>query len=133
MFQGMKPAVIPLALIAALAVNVPAPVTAQEEDDGFSLMEEGGRLILRGLMEELGPALEDLEDLPDEMRTAIEALASEAGPAIMEVMRMIDEIRYYEAPEILDNGDIILRRKPDAPPYEAPAPEEPAPGDSVDL
>jgi hypothetical protein len=42
----------------------------------------------------------------------------------MEVMRtVIDKIPMYEAPVILDNGDILIRRKR---PEEAPQPKPPA-------
>ena len=102
-------------------------------EDGFSLMEEGSRLILRGLLDELGPAIEEMEGLSDEMRDAVQALASEMGPALRELIALVDEIRYYEAPEVLENGDILIRRKPDAPPYEAPAPEETAPPEEIEL
>lgn len=122
-----------IASAIAIATLLATPVAAQDEFDpdaqedgdvreGFSLMEEGSRLILRGLIEELEPTLDEMEGLSDEMREGIRAFAGEMGPALLQMTRMIDEIRYYEAPEILDNGDIIIRRKPDAPAYEPPEP-----------
>lgn len=113
-----------IALAAAVSLFVAAPALAQDEDgevrEGFNLMEEGSRLILRGLMEELGPALDEMEGLSGEMRDSVEALVSEMGPAIRQLIRLVDEARYYEPPEVLSNGDIIIRRKPDAPDYEPP-------------
>jgi hypothetical protein len=126
-------------LITALAAALALPAAAQEETapetptdrDGGTLMEEGARMILRGLLQELEPAIEDLESRGGELREGFEALASEMGPAIRDILRLVDEARYYEAPEVLPNGDIVIRRKPDAPPY---VPEETGNGDeAVDL
>ncbi len=50
-------------------------------------------------------------------------LAREGMERIVEALRLlIDQIPQYEAPEILDNGDIIIRRK-------RPAEERPEPPD----
>ncbi len=50
-------------------------------------------------------------------------LAREGMERIVEALRqMVDKIPLYEAPEILDNGDIIIRRK-------WPAKEKPEPPD----
>ena len=58
-------------------------------------------------------------------------LATEMGPALLKMMRTLDSVRYYEAPEILPNGDIIIRRSPDAPDYVPREMEEPA--EPIDL
>ena len=62
--------------------------------EGLSLLQEGTRLLLEGLLKELGPALLELQG------------------------RIIDLNAYYP-PEVLPNGDIIIRRKvpliPEAP------------------
>ena len=42
----------------------------------------------------------------------------EMGPAMIELMDEVKDWSAYEAPEILENGDIIIRRKP-----QEPAPE----------
>ena len=123
-----------LVALSFAAALVAAPVAAQDEAEppgeiaeGFSLMEEGARLLMRGLAEEMEPALEELQDMAREIEPALRAFAAEMGPALTELMRLADEIRYYEAPELLPNGDIILRRREDAPPYVAP------PGEETDL
>lgn len=125
-----------LALVATLA----SPLAAQDSDaeEGFDLMREGSRLILRGLIEEMGPAIEGMEDMSDEMADALRNLTTEMGPALRDLVELVDEIGHYEAPEVLDNGDIIIRRKPDAPPYEAPElpdlpGEDDAPQEPIDL
>ena len=117
----------------ALAATLAGPLAAQDTpgDEGFDLMQEGSRLILRGLLDELGPALEDMEALSDEMREALQDLTSDMGPALREIMGLIDEVGHYEVPEVLDNGDIIIRRKPDAPPYTSPETDDPQ--ETIDL
>lgn len=88
-----------LALILCLAVS--APAAAQDAPDepgmGLNLMEEAMRLFMRGLLAEMEPALDDLRDL-------------------------VAGIDSYHPPEVLPNGDILIRRKSpeemDAPPLE---------------
>tara|TARA_B110000503_G_C6970425_1_gene338949 strand:+ start:366 stop:755 length:390 start_codon:yes stop_codon:yes gene_type:complete len=107
---------------------VAMPLAAQEDQDldmqeGFSLMEEGAKLLFRGFMDEMEPALEGFADMAQELEPALEMIATEMGPALMALMSRLDDVRHYEAPEILSNGDIIIRRSSDAPPYEAEADE----------
>lgn len=100
----MKP-FVPLILSAALAL----PATAQEADepgirDGLGMLSEGSRLILEGLMGEMRPFVED-----------------QMIPLLQDLNGMIDDMSAYHAPEILPNGDILIRRRvepedtPDAP------------------
>lgn len=118
-------------IILAACLALPLPAIAQEDgeiEDGFSLMEQGAKLLFRGIMSEMEPAIDDFAGLAGELEPALEMLASEMGPALLEMIQTLDSVRYYEAPEILPNGDIIIRRSPDAPEY-APAPE----GEVIDL
>ncbi|MDQ2064937.1 hypothetical protein Q9295_01000 [Xinfangfangia sp. CPCC 101601] len=120
-----------LALTFALAASLALPAKAQSSDlsdlseKGSSLMEEGGKLILRGLLSEMEPALDDMARALDEARPLIE----EIGPQISQLLEVMGDIRYYERPLILPNGDIIIRRSKDAPPYDpsarAPSPSVP--------
>ncbi|MDP3961850.1 MAG: AAA+ family ATPase [Pseudorhodobacter sp.] len=94
----MKRLLAPLALCLALT-----PVWGQEPpapDDGPSLLEEGARLLLRGLMAEMEPAIGDMG----------KALA-EMEPALRQLLALIGDIRNYHAPVMLPNGDILIRRK----------------------
>lgn len=111
-------------LIACLALPVPAIAQEGEGEvgEGFSLMEEGARLLFRGLMNEMEPAMDDFAGLAQELEPALEMFATEMGPALKALAEQIDSIRHYETPEILPNGDIIIRRSPDAPPY-SPEPD----------
>lgn len=96
------------------ALALPAP--AQEAEEGYSLMEEGARLFMRGLMREVEPALDGLTDLATELEPQMRAFVDEMGPRLTDLLGLIDDIQFYEAPEMLENGDIIIRRRPDAPP-----------------
>ncbi len=78
-------------LALSLALAAP-PVLADETDpppsfeEGFSLLGEGMSLLMRALESEMAPMLESLGAL-------------------------IDDANAYERPEILENGDILIRRK----------------------
>ncbi len=69
-------------------------------DEGLSLMEQGAKMLFRGLMTEMEPALKDLKGLAEEM-----------GPGLAELQGLIGDFTNYHAPEVLPNGDIIIRRK----------------------
>lgn len=106
------------ALIIALGLGV-SPAIAQDTEtdvqEGFNLMEEGAKLLMRGLMSEIEPTLEELRGSLEEMAPVMREFVTEMGPALAEVLGQIDDLRNYETPEFLPNGDIIMRRKPDAP------------------
>ncbi len=111
-----------------LAITPALPVMAQdtpdaEVEEGFDLMEEGARMLMRGLMSEMEPALRDMRDAFEQMGPAFADFASSVGPAFAELLEQVDDFRHYEAPEFLPNGDIIIRRAPDAPDWQ-PAPDE---------
>ena len=83
-----------IALVLAL-LFAPLPVAAEDpsEGEGTDLMAEALRLVLLGLMREMEPALDDWRGL-------------------------LDNLDAYHPPEVLPNGDIIIRRKqrPEEPP-----------------
>ncbi len=103
-------------LIAVLSFSA-VPVLANEaEDEGFSLMEEGAKLFMKGIMQEMEPAMDDLRSFADTMEPAMREFVREMGPALAEVLKKIDDLTLYHPPEMLPNGDIIMRRKqPDTP------------------
>lgn len=77
-----------LAIGFAALITV-APVQAQGTGDmreGMGLLQQGTRLLLEGLMKELGPMM-------------------------LELQGKIIDLNAYHLPEILPNGDIIIRRK----------------------
>jgi hypothetical protein len=92
-------------LLLILALSAPLPALAQEApngdvEEGMSLLEQGAQLLLRGMMSEMEPTLKDMAD----------ALA-EAEPMLRDMLAMMDDLSNYHPPEIMPNGDIILRRK----------------------
>lgn len=101
---------IPLA--AALVVSFALPIAAQE-DEGPSLMERGAQLFFEGLTQEMAPALDDLRGLAEEFGPAMQGFFEEMGPAFIEIMDEVKDWSMYHPPEILPNGDIIMRRKAD--------------------
>jgi hypothetical protein len=104
----MKQILLPMTLVAALTA---APLAAQDEDGGPSLMEQGMKLFFKGLMTEMEPALEELEGLAQEMEPALRDFALNMGPALRGLMDEVDDWSNYHLPEVLPNGDIIIRRK----------------------
>ena len=94
-----------------------APVLAQDEK---SLMERGAEMFLRGLMTEMEPAIDDLRGFAEDVAPTLREFSDELGPRLGEFLTMIDDLGHYQRPEILPNGDIIMRRKPDAPDFAAP-------------
>lgn len=83
--------ILPIFVAASLLAS---PISAQDPVDpdtdqmseGMNLLHQGTRLLLEGLMQELGPVLEDLEG-------------------------QIEDLNAYHLPEVLPNGDIIIRRR----------------------
>ncbi|RYH01824.1 hypothetical protein EU805_11555 [Salipiger sp. IMCC34102] len=112
-----------IVLAASLALAA-VPATAQEEERGRDLMEEGAKLLLRGLLNEASPAIRELQDLAQDVGPAMRMLREEMGPALAEIMANIDDIGNYLPPEILPNGDIVIRRAPTAPPYAPPVEDD---------
>jgi len=106
--------------------NLNAPAGAATgipgQDGGFDLMGQGADLIMRGIVDEMGPAIDQFGALAAEIGPAMDALTTDMGLALTELYRQIDNIRYYQTPEILANGDILIRRRPDAPPWQVAAP-----------
>ena len=115
----MKHAVLMLTLmLLALPVQAqetPAPLPPPDGsvEEGVDLLQRGMRSILDGLMTEMQPAI-------DEMSRAL----TEMKPMADQLFKLIDDIGNYEAPVVLENGDILIKRKPAAPaPLPAPLKE----------
>jgi hypothetical protein len=104
----MKQIVPPIAVLVFCA----APAFAEEpKDDGLSLMEEGAKLFFKGIMQEMEPAMDDLKAFADTMEPAMRQFVREMGPALAEVLEKVEDLTMYHPPEMLPNGDIIMRRK----------------------
>ena len=105
------PAVLAALALAGTLTAAPALAQSADEPPGAPDKPVSEQLedLIRGLVESVEPALERLRDT-------------------FEVFERVDSVEHYKEPEILPNGDIIIRRKPDAPPFEPdqqPAEEEP--------
>ena len=70
-------------------------------------------------------------ELPDRMDDALRRMMEDLKPALDETMKLMESFeaigdpRHYHLPEVLPNGDIILRRKEDAPPFQPPETDAP--------
>ncbi|MEO9782606.1 MAG: hypothetical protein ABJH07_17535 [Sedimentitalea sp.] len=122
--------IVPLALVGILSAT---PITAQsEEEEGKDLMERGMELLFEGLREEMSPALKQMRELADDYGPALFSFLEEMGPAFGEMLDDVKDWASYHPPEILPNGDIIIRKKirpepkPEAEPV--PVPELPPQG-----
>lgn len=111
----------------------PAPeaeAEAEAEADGFSLMEEGAKLLFRGLMTEAQPALDEMSKALEEMKPALDALGEEIGPKIAELFSIVDDFTNYDMPVMLPNGDILIRRNAPLLPETDP---QPGPNGEIEL
>lgn len=103
--------IITIAAVAMLAVTPGLAQEQETEENGLSLMEEGARLLFEGLSREIEPALRDLLGLTKEMEPKLREFAQQMGPALADIMGRIEDLSTYHPPEMLPNGDIIMRKK----------------------
>lgn len=116
-----------------IAICLALPAVAQEtESDSRSLMQRGAEMFLEGLRGEMAPALDDLAGLAEQFGPAMRGFIQEMGPAMADILEKVEDWSVYHPPEILPNGDILIRRKqvPDAPQN---PPQDPAPEGTIDL
>jgi hypothetical protein len=105
-----------ITLIAMMSAATPAMA---QDNDGLSLMERGVQLFFEGLLSEVEPAIDELQGLAEQFGPSLQGFVTQRGPALGDLMDQVEDWSVYDAPEILPNGDIIIRRKPDV----APLPE----------
>ncbi len=101
--------------------------SAQAQEAGSDKMRNGLDLFLDGLQEELAPALRGLSELADEAGPAMRQFLQEMGPAFADLLGEVQDWSLYHPPEILPNGDIIIRRRTAEPEL------EPEPEDEIEL
>ncbi|QOL81462.1 DUF2059 domain-containing protein [Pseudooceanicola spongiae] len=119
----MKRILIALALSVPLAL--PLSAMAEETTPPTSKMQDGLRQFFEGLSDGVG-------DLTDKTGPALQNFLQQMGPAFEDILGEIKDFSKYEAPQVLPNGDILIRRKDEAPEYMPPVPGE-NPDGSVDL
>ena len=95
-----------LATVILAAALMAAPARAEPAEQAEKPLSERLEEAIRGLVEAVEPTLEQLRDT-------------------FAVFERVDSLEHYKQPEFLPNGDIIIRRKEDAPPFEPEAPAEP--------
>lgn len=102
-------------LVAILAAPVRAeePVSPPAQEEGLSLMEQGMLLFFEGLQKEMEPAIGEFRKWMEEAEPALRDFAAEMGPALSDLMDQVEDWSAYHPPEMLPNGDIIIRRKAD--------------------
>ena len=114
------------ALILAAALSLPVVVIAQQwtppgadqdtapesdtgDDSGSSVFERGMESFMQNMLKEAEPHLERLgRDLGDTVNSL--------RPVLGDIGALMDDVKNYQAPERLENGDILIRRRADAPP-----------------
>lgn len=89
-----------LAVTPVMADSANTPTKNDDVGQGLNLVEEGMKQLFRGMLEEMGPMKEELRGLLENM-----------GPMMLELQDMIGDVTKYQLPEMLPNGDIIIRRK----------------------
>lgn len=120
-------------LAFALTVFLAAPPALAQDDQngGDSLMERGMELFFDGLRDEMAPAMDNLRGMAEQFGPAMAQFWSEMGPAFSDVLDEVKDWTQYHAPEILPNGDIIMRKRVD--PEIAPPPTPVAPEGQTDI
>lgn len=108
---------------AILTLIMALPLAAQENDidDEKGLMQRGFEMLLDGIQQEMAPTLDEMSDLLGEIGPSLQSFLQEMGPALVELADEVSDWSAYELPEILPNGDILIRRKPV--PEDAPVPD----------
>ena len=76
----------------------PAPESDSGDDSGSSVFERGMESFMQNMLKEAEPHLERL------------------GRDLGDIGALMDDVKNYQAPERLENGDILIRRRADAPP-----------------
>lgn len=98
---------VSLRALAIVAATVSFDATSAHADDAMS-----PRAVESDVLGELDRRADELSE---SARRTIEEFVNLVGPMLTRLSRLIDDLPTYEAPEILPNGDILIRRKPDTP------------------
>ncbi|TRW95732.1 hypothetical protein FNJ84_15220 [Paracoccus sp. M683] len=87
----------------------PAAPPDGSTDEGADLIGRGMGMLFQNLLNDMAP---EIDGLSQSLGDALAML----GPAVSDLSVLVDDIGNYQTPERLENGDIIIRRKPGAPP-----------------
>lgn len=97
--------------VLSVGLCVSTGATTAAEDTGRSLMAEGMELFLKGLQNEIAPTLDGFTAMMEEIGPGFQGFLEEMGPKLGAVFSKVDDWSSYHAPEMLPNGDIIMRKK----------------------
>ncbi|MAN57113.1 MAG: hypothetical protein ACU0DB_12225 [Paracoccus sp. (in: a-proteobacteria)] len=86
-----------------------APRRSQDAEDPTDRIGRGLGMLFQDLWNDVGP---DLNRLGEDMSGALSRMA----PVLKDLAVLVDDLGNYETPRRLENGDIVIRRKPGAPP-----------------
>ena len=126
-------------MILALSLTLAAPVLAQDAtpeaepeqgrplDSILEMFIDRTEEAMREMVEGIEP---DLNQLLQKMEPEMQRLMGQILPELQALSELVGGIDNYEMPEVLPNGDIIIRRKDDAPPLPEGLIDE---DDSIDL
>ena len=93
-----------------------APAFAQSEPepgDQRPFLERWADDMMREFVDEISP---ELERFFDRVGPELDGMFAEIMPRLQELSDLVGGLAQYEMPELLPNGDIIMRRKSTAPP-----------------
>lgn len=114
---------VPALVLTLSAASLPltAPLLHAQETAPTAEMawiEWGMSLFGDTVMQEVAPAIGDMKALAEQFGPAI-------APSVEKLLALVDDMTNYELPEIQENGDILIRRKPDAPAIDTQAGQNP--------
>ncbi|GAB5437696.1 MAG: hypothetical protein FalmKO_28210 [Falsiruegeria mediterranea] len=101
-------------MLSTVGLLMTAPLQAQDtggEPDEKSLMEQGAELFFKGLRQEMEPALESMLEMAEQFGPSMLSFLEQMGPALTDLVDEVQDWSAYHAPEMLPNGDIIIRKK----------------------
>ncbi|MHA3914241.1 hypothetical protein [Halovulum sp. GXIMD14793] len=102
-------------LALTFAITLAGPALTQDEKPPV----EQRHFLDRYLEDRMRDLAEELQrELTENLQPELERLMGEMLPRLRELTELVGGLQYYEMPEILPNGDILIRRKSDAPPFE---------------
>ena len=122
-------AMLAVTLLAALPAGAETGTDKSVDggvEEGFSLLEEGAKIIMREMLDEMEPAL-------DEMQKGLGTALKEWEPALRDLATRVGDLSRYHAPEMLPNGDIIIRRKREPMGPELPGADPMGPNGEIEL
>ncbi|MTH78873.1 hypothetical protein [Paracoccus aestuariivivens] len=99
-------------MVAGLAV-AQTPYEPPPSDEPQSNLESDIESGIQGFMEKL---LNEVQPHLDQLGRDLNDTVNSFSPVLDQLGGLMDDVGNYQAPERLANGDVLIRRRPDAPP-----------------